>query len=72
MKVAILKINGKPFGICEIKDWNTMSIVNIQKEIEQNVEEYYSVISKLENRIKELVNQVEDLQKDIKILKGEE
>lgn len=72
MKVAILKINGKPFGICEVKDVDSFNVAKVQKEIEENVADQEKKIAWLEQQVNELNDLIGALKQEIKVLKGED
>lgn len=57
-----LKFKGQLIGVCPIKEAEPLDFVKIKKEAEAN---FAALFDKIENKIN-------NLEKDVKILKGEE
>ena len=64
-KYVELKVNNKVVAILEVKECAALEFLQKQKEAQKNLEQLNGVVTIYKNRIKEL-------EKQIKILKGEE
>lgn len=68
-KAIIVHYQGKPIAIFHVQDCNSHDFLVLEKECKQNL---YELLDSFETEKVALLERVENLEKEIKILKGED
>ena len=68
-KCVVVRLWEQPYFVCDIKEVSTLEFLNLEKECKKNRDRTH--IHWI-NEYNELVNRINQLEKEIKILKGEE
>lgn len=68
-RTVIIYHKKKPLYVCEIKELESIDFLAIKKESETNLS---GLITFYQNKEKALIERIEKLEKDVKVLKGEE
>ncbi len=68
-KCIIIYIDGIPVMICDVKEIDPYEYIERQHECQDNLMTY---VTKRYNKEKELIKRIEELEHQIRVLKGEE
>ena len=69
MKAIIIKHEGKPIMIFEVREYTDLEFLKLKKECEKNLDELKE--SEIE-KIQDIYNEIDKITDDIKHLKGED
>lgn len=68
-KYVVVSLDEKPIFVCAVKDSDTGSFIRDKKEAEKNLSD---LLKSYDDKFAFLEKRVEELEKQVKVLKGEE